>query len=276
VVPALNAEGHIEETLAAVAAQGARHRLHVIVVDNGSEDSTLEIASRWADETIRAEAGGCAVARNAGLERTTTPFMLSLDADCIPLESDWAERHLSALSSAPNRVIASAGRSIPKPIADRWAMREDITPHPAFRENVPLYAVTGNACFRTEPLRSLGGFPGIAADDAGVGMRARRAGFEFRWVPDALVYHANAPGWRGYLRQMRKIGRYGVEIDGVPLCPFAFYAERLKYIPGVLRHAAAGRWHEAAAVTLSAAGQALGARDAWRRGIPEEEVDWLT
>src|SRR5262249_30127623 len=83
----------------------------------------------------------------------------------------------------PETTLASAGRTLPKPSADRWAMRADITPHPGFAAGRPAYAVAGNACYRAGPLRELGGFPAIGADDAGVGERARLRGYDFVWTP---------------------------------------------------------------------------------------------
>lgn len=272
VIPSFNAEADLATVLAALDRQTIRDRLETLVVDNGSTDGTMEIARRLADRTaLVVEEQGSGPARNEGLRLTETALMLSLDSDCTP-EPDWAERHLERMAAEPDTTFASAGRSVPLPSDDRWALRADITPHPAFESGEPLYAVAGNACYRTSLLRELGGFPSLGADDSALGIFARRRGYRFAWTPEAVVYHRNAIGWRGYARQMRKIGAYAVETGGLPRSRAGFWLGQARWIPSLTRHVAAGRLHEGTALTLAVAGKALGARDAWRRGRTLETV----
>jgi glycosyltransferase involved in cell wall biosynthesis len=272
VIPSFNAQADLEAVLAALDRQTIRDCLETLVVDNGSTDGTLDLARRLADRTaLVVEERGSGPARSEGLRLTETALMLSLDSDCTP-EPDWAERHLERMAAEPETTLASAGRSVPLPSDDRWALRADITPHPAFESGEPLYAVTGNACFRTEPLRELGGFPSLGADDSALGIFARRRGYRFAWTPEALVYHRNAPGWRNYARQMRKIGAYAVEAGGLPRSRAGFWLGQARWLPSLAKHVAAGRLHEATALVLAVTGKALGARDAWRRGRTLETV----
>jgi hypothetical protein len=170
------------------------------------------------------------------------------------------------MAAEPQTTLATAGRTLPAPSDDRWARRADITPHPAFKNGDALYAVTGNACFRTEPLRELGGFPSLGADDAALGLIARERGYRFVWTPEAVVHHRNPVGWRGYARQMRKIGAYAIEMGGVPRSRIGFWLGQGRWLPSLGRHLVARRGHDALALVLAVGGKALGARDAWRRG----------
>lgn len=266
VIPSYNAEAEIGRVLEALDRQTIRNRIETLVVDNGSTDGSLANAERLADRTaVVTDEQGSGPARNAGMRLTTTPFMLSLDSDCTP-DPDWAERHLERLAAEPDSTLATAGRTLPQPTTDRWGRRADITPHPAFEDGVPLYAVAGNACFRTEPLRRLGGFPSLGADDSALGLIARQRGYRFAWTPEAVVYHRNPTGWRGYTRQMRKIGGYAIEIGGPPRSRIGFWLGQGRWAPSLARHAVAGRGHEALALVLAVGGKAMGARDAWRRG----------
>jgi hypothetical protein len=80
------------------------------------------------------------------------------------------------------------------------------------------------------------------------------------------VHHRNPVGWRGYARQMRKIGAYAIEVGGPPRSRLGFWLGQTRWLPSLARHTAAGRRHEAFALVLAVGGKALGARDAWRRG----------
>jgi GT2 family glycosyltransferase len=60
-------------------------------------------------------------------------------------------------------------------------------------------------------LEQLGGFdevfPSPAGEDTDLGWRARDAGVEIRYAPDALVWHAvHEPGWRGLVRDAPRWG----------------------------------------------------------------------
>ncbi|HVJ09355.1 MAG TPA: glycosyltransferase [Acidisarcina sp.] len=85
VIPAYNAERFIERTLRS-ALQQTYSNLQVIVVDDGSTDTTRAIAEAIAATDDRVEIitipnGGVAKARNAGLNRATGEFVAFLDAD---------------------------------------------------------------------------------------------------------------------------------------------------------------------------------------------------
>lgn len=87
VIPAYNAERFLERTLRSAAAQ-TYSALEIIVVDDGSTDTTHEIALRAADadarvRVIRVANGGVARARNIGIEHSRGDYVAFLDADDI-------------------------------------------------------------------------------------------------------------------------------------------------------------------------------------------------
>ena len=158
VVPCLNGGRVLGACLAALDAQTIRDSLRVVVADGGSIDDSVARAREAAVDVVTTTDPGIWGPRNAGLAATTTPFYLGLDADCVASPA-WAELLIEALRGAPADVIASGGRCEPYPTHDRWALREDATPHPAFGPDGPLYVNGGNACYRTDLLRRLGRIP---------------------------------------------------------------------------------------------------------------------
>jgi glycosyltransferase involved in cell wall biosynthesis len=93
VIPAFNAEGTIDDTLKSVRSQTHRN-LEIIVVDDGSTDSTRSIANAHAaiDNrviVISQENAGVAAARNAGWQFARAAFIAFVDADDL-----WAPRKI--------------------------------------------------------------------------------------------------------------------------------------------------------------------------------------
>jgi glycosyltransferase involved in cell wall biosynthesis len=75
---------------------------HVVVVDDGSTDSSREVLSGFEDrvEVVLQEQGGQASALNAGLERCRGEVLLILDADDF-LHPEAAERVAAAFADGP-------------------------------------------------------------------------------------------------------------------------------------------------------------------------------
>ncbi len=268
VIPCLNGEGTLGSALKTLNQQTVRRRLRVIVVDNGSTDRSVEIASELADEVHTQSTPGSYAARNLGLSLTTESVYLSLDADCSPCTVHWAEAHLDALHSAGQEIAGSAGPLYPTPTDDWWASRADVTPHAGFVDGVLRYAVGANLAMRTEILQQVGGFPPFKADDAALGERLRTRGFGLCWVAEAGVFHRNLPGARSYFRQMRKVGWYASEADPEAKSAKAYGALVAKGIWWVAKECARSGPREGKATALKVAGQHAGYWDYQRSVKP--------
>lgn len=101
VIPAYNATSTIAATIRSVRDQ-IMADVEIIVIDDGSTDDTGVIASNAiaGDQRfriVRQANGGLAAARNRGIETTTAPYLLFLDAD-----DTIAPTHLRNLLDATN------------------------------------------------------------------------------------------------------------------------------------------------------------------------------
>jgi glycosyltransferase involved in cell wall biosynthesis len=254
--------------LDALDRQTMRNELEVIVVDNGSTDGSFELAQARADVVDQITGGrGSSLARNRALALATSPHLLTLDADTWPAASDWAMRHVMALEAAAPDVLATAGPLVPAPSTDRYAMRMDITPHVHLVAHAPPYAVNGSACYRSQLLRDIGGYPNIGANDSGVGRSARAHGLRYVWVPKAVSYHRNGVGLKAYLAQMRKIGQYVAEQEPPPPHWGRWLASQTRHALARSRPAARGDLREATIGVLAVIAQTRGAVATWRVDI---------
>jgi len=94
VVRAKNEARAIERAFKALRRQTVP--VEIVVVDSGSTDGTVEIASRWCDRLIEipAERFTYGHSANLGAEAARAPFHLCLSAHCVPERDDWVELSL--------------------------------------------------------------------------------------------------------------------------------------------------------------------------------------
>lgn len=109
VIPAYNSALTIEETIESVRQQTFTD-FELIVIDDGSQDNTVEIVKNIAKTEPRLkifpyENGGVGVARNRGINLATGEFVAFLDADDL-WTPDKLELQLKALKDNPQAGVA--------------------------------------------------------------------------------------------------------------------------------------------------------------------------
>lgn len=107
VVTCYNEEEYIGDAMGSVVQQSRYDAIsEVIVVDDGSEDESEELIQRWENREdkiscVRQKNQGLAVARNTGIERSSSSFIALLDGDDIWLEKRL-EHQLRFLNDHPD------------------------------------------------------------------------------------------------------------------------------------------------------------------------------
>jgi O-antigen biosynthesis protein len=110
IIPARNAEATIGRALRSLIHDRSLLR-EILLVDDGSEDATAEVARATADRCqlpltiLRIRAGSAGAARNAGIDRSTGGFLFFLDADDEVLAGSLDLLH-QQLHSAPSQGVA--------------------------------------------------------------------------------------------------------------------------------------------------------------------------
>ncbi|MFE0104666.1 CDP-glycerol glycerophosphotransferase family protein [Streptomyces sp. NPDC059009] len=122
VVPIFNVEEYLQESLESLAAQTMFDRCQVILVDNGSSDSSPQIAAAFAERHLNVWAytypyGKAGGARNAGMDVASAHYIAFCDSDDIlpdtAIETLWR-------TAAKERAPLTIGRMETFPAPTEW------------------------------------------------------------------------------------------------------------------------------------------------------------
>ncbi len=159
VIPCYNHARYLREAIESI--DGGVRTIEIIVVDDGSEDASGEIAASMPGVTaIRQANQGLAAARNTGLSHARGRYVVFLDADDRLLPAA-IERGVRALDEHPECAM-TYGRSLmmgpdgaPWPTSDE--PRVDSGHHAALLRRNVIW-MPGTVMFRREALVAVGGF----------------------------------------------------------------------------------------------------------------------
>lgn len=226
IVPARDASATIGRALEAIAAQDIDDEFEVIVVDDGSRDDTVAIATAAGARVLTQEGRGPGEARNLGADQARGAILAFTDADCFP-DSGWLAEGLRAMDGCD----LVQGRVEPDPTAVRrpfdhtiWVVRES-----------GLYE-TANLFVRRSRFVEVGGFEdwlevGLGkrlGEDVWLGWKLRRAGARSGFAAAALVHHAVLKRrWHEFVLERRRLVYFPDLVRKVPELRRHFLRARL-------------------------------------------------
>jgi len=155
IIPAFNEETYIAQCLSSITKQSLGEGLfEVIVVDNGSKDRTVDIASTYPVSVISSDARYVGGVRNDGVRISKGEIVVFLDADCV-VDFEWLARITNKLRVS--KLSAMGGQ---------YLLRED----PSFYEKYWVLGINYEGdiegslvggCIVTwkDDFNSVGGFP---------------------------------------------------------------------------------------------------------------------
>jgi GT2 family glycosyltransferase len=210
VVCTHNGASTLRACLAALEKQ-SHPGYEVIVIDDGSTDTTAEIARAFPRVHYeRQEHAGLGAARNRGAQLARGEVIAYTDDDCIP-DEDWL-KHLGRAFEDP-RCMAAGGPNLPP--APHTFVEAVVALAPGAPSEVLLndeeaeHLPGCNLAVRRSGLLAIGGFHEVftaAGDDVDVCWRLQAHGGKLCFVPSAVVWHHRRSTTRAYLRQQSGYG----------------------------------------------------------------------
>ncbi len=188
----------------------------IIVVESSDDEFYEELKQRWDDKKpvkfVRTPVGASvAEARNYAIEAVQGGIICFLDTDEIAPKS-WVEKLTKPIIEGEADFTGGPTKNIGDyRYRDYFQKREDyfykyiVSKNP---ETIPM----GNSAWRKDVFEEIGGFDNdldFSGEDWDVNLRAVKAGYEGKFVPDAWLYH-NQSSLNSAIKIIKKKYKYNV------------------------------------------------------------------
>lgn len=208
VIPNYNGKKLLENCLKTLEKQAYKN-FKVIVIDNGSTDGSVSITSEVLDMemvSLTENLGFCG-AVNLGIQKTKTPYIILLNND-TEVDQHFVEALLNAIQKSEHifscgaQMIDFKNHEIVDNAGDLytalgWAVARGKGKRCVdYNRAVRVFSCcAGAAIYRMDVLQRIGGLDEhhfAYLEDVDLGYRARIAGYENWYAPEAKVYHVGS------------------------------------------------------------------------------------
>ncbi|MGA9533560.1 MAG: sugar transferase [Anaerolineales bacterium] len=211
IVPVRNGAGTIASCLRALADQTLpAAEYEVIVVDDGSMDSTADVVRRQAVTLLSQPARGPAAARNVGVRRASGDTVVFTDADCVPA-LDFLEKLSAPLKDPSVSGVRGAYRTHQPGLVPRFVQAEYEHKYERIRHLDSIdFVDTYAAAYRRQVFLEAGGFderfPSASVEDQELSFRLTELGHRLVFAPGAIVQHQHDSNPAAYFQRKFRIG----------------------------------------------------------------------
>jgi glycosyltransferase involved in cell wall biosynthesis len=183
----------------------------VIVVNDGSTDTTAAIAASYPVRLITTENRGLSSARNTGLEAATGEIVAYIDDDARP-DPHWLRYLAHAFMEGGWAAVGGPNLAPPDDgvVADCIANSPGGPMHVLVSDSEAEHVPGCNMAVRRSALMRIGGFDPrfhVAGDDVDLCWRLQALGLKVGFSPAAVVWHHRRRSVRAYLRQQSGYGK---------------------------------------------------------------------
>jgi glycosyltransferase involved in cell wall biosynthesis len=215
IIPSFNGAARIGTCLEALRAQRTGRETEILVVDDGSTDTTADVVRSFPGIRLITQGNaGPAAARNRGAREAQGALLVFTDDDCEPTP-DWLEALLEPFSDPQVVGTKGAYRSRQKKLVARFVQIEYEDRYRIMSAVRDIdFIDTYSAAFVRERFLEMNGydmsFPVACAEDIELSYRMSACGWKMRFAPEAIVYHTHPDSFWRYLKKKYKFAFWRV------------------------------------------------------------------
>jgi len=215
IIPTFNGASRIGNCLDALLKQASGRDAEILVVNDGSTDSTADVVERYSGVRLITQANaGPAAARNRGALEAGGTIILFTDDDCLPMP-DWLDAMLEPFRDPEVVGIRGVYRTRQRALVARFVQIEY---EDRYRIMARLPRIdfidTYSAGFRRDRFLEMTGydtsFPVACAEDIDLSYRMSARGWKMVFAPAAIVYHTHPDTLSRYLKKKYKFAFWRV------------------------------------------------------------------
>ncbi|WP_448335867.1 glycosyltransferase [Bellilinea sp.] len=208
VIRAYNEEKHIGRLLSGILQQTVRE-VQIILVDSGSTDATLAVASRFPVEVVHIRPQEFTFGRslNLGIAQARADVVVMASAHVYPVYPDWLERLIEPFEDPQIAVAYGKQRGAETTQYSEHQVFRRWFPDQSTRRQAHPFCNNANAAIR----RAL--WEQHAYDELLTGLEdlawarwAQSQGYGVAYVAEAEVVHVHQETWRGIYNRYRREG----------------------------------------------------------------------
>lgn len=186
IITTYNEEKNIADCLKSILAQ-TRKPDEVIVVDDGSQDRTVEVVSKFPTKLIKTEHKERCHARNVGWKGATGDLVFFAEADSV-FDKNWIKEILKTFEKGADAVIDRRRMYKPKTFLQKCLEAQ-------FDIRYAHYKPFSAWAFKKQILKDVGGFDEKLnqAEERDLGKRILDAGYKILLAQKAIQYHKGEP-----------------------------------------------------------------------------------
>ena len=235
IIRTYNEEKLISRCLTAIYNQKVEYPIEVIIVDSGSNDKTLELASKFPVKTISVEQGRFSYGRslNLGCKEAKGKYIVLLSAHAIPQNSTWIETLIKNFDNPKKAGVFSKQTPLENcnPLSKRQILahwndnRKDLITRFGFP--VSGAVILKDVWQKTKFNEGL-----IASEDYDWAIRIKAQGYIIVYEPRAIIYHSHNEDFQQtynrYFREMYTtllINREKLKLNLLTLGAYHFFCD---------------------------------------------------
>lgn len=218
IIPVYNEEHTIGVCLdSLLALDYPKEKMEIIIVDDGSTDSTTTILEEYPVLLLKSSHQGPSVARNLGIASARGDYIAFTDADCI-VESNWLVELLKGFADSVlcagvggSQISAPDDSYLAKRIQNLLELLGFLGGYVKNYEKVTTveHNASCNVIYKADILKKSGGFlPGLfPGEDVELDYRIRKMGYSLRFQPTAVVSHYRPKNVFSFFRMIYNYGK---------------------------------------------------------------------
>lgn len=191
IVPVYNGEQYIEKCLTSLINQSyPKDRYEIIVVNNNSEDRTVELAEPFNVLVLDENKRSSYAARNRGIEHAQGEIIAFIDVDCVATES-WLGQASEAFVTANIKFLSGKVEFMTENKLKTWGYY-DVNSYLNQEQSAKIgHAVTANFFVHKDLFTIVGLFNGElrSGGDGEWSRRALKVGYPVTYDERVIVYH---------------------------------------------------------------------------------------